>query len=87
MELRAKLRDEAIEEAVLERNAARDTLKDRKKSEDRTADSCLENPERALVGREKDIAELRKEVRETGYMHTHPVTQERIRAAEAAATR
>ena len=48
---------------------------------------CLSAPEEELKGREKDIAELRKEVRETGYMHTHPVTQERIRAAEAAATR
>ena len=48
---------------------------------------CLSAPEEELKGREKEIAELRKEDRETGYMHTHPVTQERIRAAEAAAAR
>ncbi len=45
---------------------------------------CYTDPESAIKGREREIAELRKEDRETGYMHTHPVTQERIRAAEAA---
>jgi len=48
---------------------------------------CLSAPEEELKGREKEIADLRKKDRETGYMHTHPVTQERIRAAEAAAAR
>ena len=48
---------------------------------------CLSAPEEELKGREKEISELRKEDRETGYMHTHPVTAERIRAAEAAALR
>ena len=48
---------------------------------------CLSAPEEELKGREKEISELRKEDRDTGYMHTHPVTAERIRAAEAAALR
>lgn len=46
---------------------------------------CYNSPESAISGREKEIAELRKADSETGYMHTHPVTRDRIRAAEAAA--
>ena len=49
--------------------------------------SCLINPEVVLQGHESEIAALQNQDRETGYMHTHPVTQERIRAAEAAANR
>lgn len=48
---------------------------------------CYTAPESAISGREKEIAELRKAAGETGYMHTHPVTRERIHAAEAAALR
>jgi Zn-dependent protease with chaperone function len=50
-------------------------------------DSCMTNPEVFTRGREKEIETLRAEEgdRETGYLHTHPVSQERIRAAEAAA--
>ena len=46
---------------------------------------CLTDPVSAIKGRESELADLRKEDRETGYMHTHPVTQERIRAAVTAA--
>lgn len=48
---------------------------------------CFVDPEGALVGRDREIAELRDQERETGYTHTHPVTAERIEAAEAAARR
>jgi Zn-dependent protease with chaperone function len=48
---------------------------------------CIDDPESVTRGREADIEKLRKESddRETGYMHTHPINAERIRAAEAAA--
>jgi Zn-dependent protease with chaperone function len=48
---------------------------------------CIDDPESVTRGRESEIEKLRQEDNdtETGYMHTHPVTQERIRAAEAAA--
>lgn len=46
---------------------------------------CFSEPERGLKGRETEVAELQKDGRQTGYLHTHPATQERIRAAEAAA--
>ena len=49
--------------------------------------SCLIDPDSAIKGHESELTELRKEDQETGYMHTHPVTQERIRAAEAAAAK
>jgi Zn-dependent protease with chaperone function len=50
-------------------------------------DVCIDDPESIIKGREQDIQKLRKEEGEeqTGYLHTHPVSQERIRAAEAAA--
>jgi Zn-dependent protease with chaperone function len=60
-------------------------------AEDSAADSkdgkarCFTEPEKYLYGREAAVERLKREDRETGYMHTHPVTQERIRAAEAAA--
>jgi hypothetical protein len=60
-------------------------------AEDSAADSkdgkarCFTEPEKYLYGREAEVERLKREDRETGYMHTHPVTQERIRAAEAAA--
>ncbi len=48
---------------------------------------CIDDPESITKGREAEIEKLRTEDNdnETGYMHTHPVTIERIRAAEAAA--
>jgi Zn-dependent protease with chaperone function len=50
-------------------------------------DACIDDPESITRGREAEIAKLREEAgeRETGYMHTHPINEERIRAAEAAA--
>jgi Zn-dependent protease with chaperone function len=50
-------------------------------------DVCIDDPESITKGREGDIEKLRREDgdEQTGYLHTHPVTQERIRAAEAAA--
>mgnify|MGYP000929590030 CR=1 FL=1 len=53
----------------------------------RISDSCTDNPEKALEGRDSELADLRRQDRETGYMHTHPVTRERIAAAEAAASK
>ncbi|TAG79290.1 MAG: hypothetical protein EAZ21_10810 [Betaproteobacteria bacterium] len=51
--------------------------------------SCMTDPDQVVRGREAEAARLRSEEgdRETGYVHTHPVTEERIRAAEAAALR
>jgi Zn-dependent protease with chaperone function len=48
---------------------------------------CIDDPESVTNGREREIEKIRSEDNDnqTGYMHTHPVTQERIRAAEAAA--
>jgi Zn-dependent protease with chaperone function len=48
---------------------------------------CIDDPDSVIKGREEVIAKLRKEEsdEQTGYLHTHPVSQERIRAAEAAA--
>jgi Zn-dependent protease with chaperone function len=48
---------------------------------------CIDDPESVTQGREREIEKLRSEDNDhqTGYMHTHPITQERIRAAEAAA--
>lgn len=51
------------------------------------APGCLTDPDAAIKGHESEITAMRNQDRETGYMHTHPVTQERIRAAEAAAIR
>jgi Zn-dependent protease with chaperone function len=50
-------------------------------------DTCVDDPESVTRGREADLAKLREKSgeRETGYMHTHPINEERIRAAEAAA--
>ena len=85
MELCMELRRNSREEAIKRTEAARDSSNDRETASARTQDICADEPEQYIVGREKEIAELRKDDRETGYMHTHPVTQERIRAAEAAA--
>ena len=49
--------------------------------------TCFSDPEAALKGRDADIAKLARDEAVTGYLHTHPVTQERIRAAEAAAAK
>ena len=87
MELCVELRSNAREAAIKRTDAASDTSNDRKTASDRTQDVCADDPEQYIAGRENEIAELRKVDRETGYMHTHPVTQERIRAAEAAAAR
>lgn len=48
---------------------------------------CMTDPDQVVRGREAEAARLRdgEGDRETGYVHTHPVTEERIRAAEAAA--
>ncbi len=48
--------------------------------------ACIEGLDQTIAGRETEITQLRKQSREgrTGYMHTHPVTGERIRAAESA---
>ena len=85
MELCMEFRSNSREEAIKRTEAARDSSNDREAASARTQDICADEPEQYIVGREKEIAELRKDDRETGYMHTHPVTQERIRAAEAAA--
>ena len=47
--------------------------------------TCFSDPNSVLKGRDADVAALQKDRGSTGYLHTHPVTQERIRAAEAAA--
>lgn len=80
MALRQKSRDEALKTAGpgVDRRSE-------EAAKERIADSCFEHPERAFEGRESDVAELRNQERETGYMHTHPITRERIEAAEAAA--
>jgi Zn-dependent protease with chaperone function len=59
--------------------------KDSREKELQSVPNCSSDPDTAIKGHESEIADLRNEDRETGYMHTHPVTQERIRAAEAAA--
>ena len=87
MELCIELRSNAREAAIKRTEAARDTTSDRDAASARTQDICYDEPEQYIAGREKEIVELRKDSRETGYMHTHPVTQQRIRAAEAAAAR
>lgn len=46
---------------------------------------CATDPETALHGHEAEVADLEKAEQSTGYLHTHPVTRERIRAAQAAA--
>ena len=48
---------------------------------------CAVDPEGFIKSQEGDGAELPSPQRETGYMHTHPVTRERIAAAEAAASK
>ena len=83
MELRANARDVTISGT----ETVTDTANDRKATAARASEICIEEPEQYVAGREKEIVALGKNDRETGYMHTHPVTQERIRAAEAAATR
>lgn len=83
MELRANARDVTISGT----ETVTDTANDRKATAARASEICIDEPEQYVAGREKEIVELGKNDRETGYMHTHPVTQERIRAAEAAATR
>jgi Zn-dependent protease with chaperone function len=49
--------------------------------------TCIDDPESVTRDRQAEIEKLRQESdeRETGYMHTHPINAERIRAAEAAA--
>lgn len=83
MELRANARDVTISGT----ETVTDTANDRKATAARASEICIDEPEQYVAGREKEIVALGKNDRETGYMHTHPVTQERIRAAEAAATR
>lgn len=48
---------------------------------------CTVDPEGFIKSQEGEGAELPSPQRETGYMHTHPVTRERIAAAEAAASK
>jgi Zn-dependent protease with chaperone function len=59
---------------------------DRKKREKHES-VCTTAPDEYLKGRDADVATLRhqRHRERTGYMHTHPVVQERIDAAEAAA--
>ncbi len=80
--LRAKTREEALKQA-----GPNVDYRDEPAAKERIADSCMDRPEKALEGRESELTELRQQDRETGYMHTHPVTRERIAAAEAAAGR
>jgi len=80
--LRAKYRDDALKQA-----GSSVDQRDEPAARERNAVACMDNPEKALEGRDNELAELRRQDRETGYMHTHPVTRERIAAAEAAATR
>jgi len=87
MELRTKVREAAVEEAVRDKRAPRETAKQRAAGTDRITDVCIDKPDMEIAQPDREITDLRKEDRETGYMHTHPVTQERIRAAEAAAAR
>lgn len=51
--------------------------------------SCMTDPDLVVAGREAEAKRLREEEgdRETGWVHTHPITAERIRAAEEAAKR
>ncbi len=91
----AMRRFEAMELCIALRNKSRDVAlakpgpsvdrRDDRVAREHLADACLDEPERTLEGRESEVDELRRPDRETGYMHTHPVTQERIRAADAAA--
>jgi Zn-dependent protease with chaperone function len=47
---------------------------------------CYTDPDSYIKGREAEIAALSGDEKpQTGYLHTHPVTQERIEAARAAA--
>jgi Zn-dependent protease with chaperone function len=57
-----------------------------KKTAKKKRDVCIDDPESVTRGREAELEKIRQEDndKETGYMHTHPITQERIRAAEAA---
>ena len=87
MELRTKVREAAVEEAVRDKRATSETAKERAAGADRITDVCIDKPDMEIAQPDREITGLRKADRETGYMHTHPVTQERIRAAEAAATR
>ena len=87
MELRTKVREAAVEEAVRDKRAPRETAKQRAAGTDRITDVCIDKPDMEIAQPDREITGVRKDDRETGYLHTHPVTQERIRAAEAAATR
>jgi Zn-dependent protease with chaperone function len=80
MAMRAKARDEALKQA-----GSNVDHREEPAAKERIADSCTDNPDKALEGRDSELADLRRQDRETGYMHTHPVTRERIAAAEAAA--
>lgn len=82
MALRAKARDEALKQA-----GSNVDHREEPAAKERIADSCTDNPDKALEGRDSELADLRRQDRETGYMHTHPVTRERIAAAEAAASK
>ncbi len=93
--LRAKDRSQRGSEAMESQDDEEDEEEENPKKEsgvvaekkEAPRDSCMSNPEAFTRGREKEIETLRKEDgdQETGYLHTHPVSQERIRAAEAAA--
>jgi Zn-dependent protease with chaperone function len=63
-----------------------DPPKNEKKNESaaKRKSQCYEDPDRYLVGREADLKKIRLEERDTGYLHTHPATQERIDAARGA---
>jgi Zn-dependent protease with chaperone function len=71
-------RDEADVEIHPEPKGSKDKIAAMKKSQ------CYEEPEKYLAGREADLKKIRLEERDTGYLHTHPATQERINAARAA---
>jgi Zn-dependent protease with chaperone function len=60
-----------------------DSPKNEKKNESaaKRKSQCYEDPDKYLAGREADLKKIRLEERDTGYLHTHPATQERIDAA------
>jgi Zn-dependent protease with chaperone function len=60
--------------------------KKRRKPPSTRTSICYTDPDSYIKGREKEVSELTKdEEHSTGYLHTHPVTRERIDAARAAA--
>ena len=85
MEFCLALRVTAHDEA-LKQSGPNVDHRDERAARERITDSCMDRPDKALEGRDGELAELRHTDRETGYMHTHPVTRERIAAAEAAAS-